>query len=75
VPDADAAVLDEISTVTADPDCEPGVIAGLGGRDGLRLPPVVTSFDVNGGPPRQVDVSRALRRLSSHVRIPARHRG
>ena len=70
VPDADAAVLDEISAVTADPDCEPGVIAGLGGRDGLRIPPVVTSFDVNGGPPRQVDVSRALRRLSGYVRIP-----
>jgi hypothetical protein len=28
--------------------------------DGLRVPPVVTSFDPMGGPPRQVDVSRTL---------------
>ncbi len=34
----------------------------LGDRVGLRIPRVVTSFDVNGGPPRQVDVSRALGR-------------
>jgi hypothetical protein len=69
VPAADAATLDEICAATADPDCEPGVLAGLGSRDGLRIPPVVTSFDVNGGPPRQVDVSRALGRLSSPARM------
>lgn len=62
VPDGDAAVLDEICAVTADPDCDPGVLAGLGARDGLRVPPVVTSFDPMGGPPRQVDVSRTLGR-------------
>ena len=57
---ADAALLDEISATTGDPGSDPGVLAGIGARDGLRVPPVVTSFDPNGGPPRQVDVSRAL---------------
>jgi hypothetical protein len=65
LPDGDAAVLDEICAVTADPDSDPDILAGIGARDGLRIPQVVTSFDVNGGPPRQVDVSRALRRLST----------
>ena len=60
VPAADAALLDEVSAVTADPGSDPGVLAEVGARDGLRVPPVVTSFDPNGGPPRQVDVSRAL---------------
>jgi hypothetical protein len=60
VPAADAALLDEVSAVTADPDSDPGVLAGMGARDGLLISPVVTSFDPNGGPPRQVDVSRAL---------------
>lgn len=64
VPGGDAAVLDEICAVTADPDREPSVLGELGGRDGLRVPPVVTSYDPTGGPPRLVDVSRALRRLS-----------
>lgn len=71
VPAADAAMLDEICAVTADPDCEPGVLAKLGGRDGLRIPPVITSFDPTGGRPRQVDVSRALQRLSSPARLGA----
>jgi hypothetical protein len=57
---ADAALLDEISATTGGPGSDPGVLAGIGARDGLRVPPVVTSFDPNGGPPRQVDVSRAL---------------
>jgi len=57
---ADAALLDEISATTGDPGSDPGVLAGIGARDGLRVPPVVTSFDPNGGPPGQVDVSRAL---------------
>jgi len=69
LPDGDAAVLDEICAVTADPDSDPDILAGIGARDGLRIPRVVTSFDVNGGPPRQVDVSRALRRLSSPERM------
>lgn len=60
VPEADAAVLDEVCAVTADPGSDQGVLAKLGSRDGLRVPPAVTSFDPNGGPPRQVDVSRAL---------------
>jgi hypothetical protein len=60
VPAADAALLDEVSAVTADPGGDDGALAGIGARDGLRVPPVVTSFDPNGGPPRQVDVSRAL---------------
>jgi hypothetical protein len=60
VPAADAALLDEVSAVTADSRVSPGTLAGAGARDGLRVPPVVTSFDPNGGPPRQVDVSRVL---------------
>ena len=60
VPEENIAVLDEICALTADPDCDPGVLAELAARDGLRVPPVVTSFDPMGGPPRQVDVSRAL---------------
>jgi hypothetical protein len=56
VPEADAAVLDEVSALTADPATAPDVIAELGKRDGLRVTPVVTSFDPNGGPPRQVAV-------------------
>jgi hypothetical protein len=51
-------VLDEICAVTADPDCDPAVLAELGARDGLAVPTVVTSFDPMGGAPRQVDVSR-----------------
>jgi hypothetical protein len=38
-------------------------LARLGARDGLRIPPVIKSIDPNGGPPRQVDVSRALSAL------------
>lgn len=60
LPDGDAAVIDEISEVTIDPDVDPGVLAALGARDGLAVPPEVTSFDPMGGPPRQVDVSRTL---------------
>jgi hypothetical protein len=60
IPDTDVALLDEICAVTADPGCDPGVLAELGARDGLRVPQVVTSFDPTGGPPRQVDVSRTL---------------
>ena len=62
VPAADAAVLDEVCAVTAEPGSDPLVLAELGSRDGLRVPPVVTSFDPMGGPPRKVDVSRALGR-------------
>jgi hypothetical protein len=62
VPDAVDAVVDEICAVTAAPDCDPDVLAGLCASDRLRVPPVVTSFDPMGGPPRQVDVSRTLGR-------------
>jgi hypothetical protein len=62
IPGEDAAVLDEICEVTADPDCDPAVLAELGARDGLRVPRTVTSFDPMGGPPREVDVSRVLGR-------------
>jgi hypothetical protein len=58
VPDADRAVLDEVCALTADPAVAPDVLAELGGRDGLRVPATVTSFDPGGGPPRQVDVGR-----------------
>ncbi len=58
---ADAAMLDEVCAVTADPGIAASTLAGVGARDGLRVPPAVTSFDPNGGPARQVDVSRTLR--------------
>jgi Transglutaminase-like superfamily len=54
VPAADAAVLDEICASTADPGVSPAAVAALGGRDGLRVPQVVTRFDPYGGPPREV---------------------
>jgi hypothetical protein len=54
VPAADAAVLDEVCASTADPGMSPAVVAGLGGRDGLRVPQAVTSFDPGGGPPAEV---------------------
>jgi AcrR family transcriptional regulator len=60
LPDQDAAVIDDISAVTADPAADRETLARLGARDGLRIPPVITSIDPNGGPPRQVDVSQVL---------------
>jgi hypothetical protein len=68
VPAADAAVLDQVCAVTAEPCSDPSLLAELGSRDGLRVPLVVTSFDPNGGPPRNVDVSRTFGRLSRIVR-------
>lgn len=59
-----SAVMDEISAVTADPAADRETLARIGARDGLRVPPVVTSIYPNGGPSRRVDVSRALARLS-----------
>lgn len=55
-----SAVMDEISAVTADPAAARETLARIGARDGLRVPPVVTSMDPNGRPPRRADVSRAL---------------
>jgi len=55
-------VLDEVCGVTADPAVTPAALAELGGRDGLRVPPVVTRFDPAGGPPLEVDVSRVVSR-------------
>jgi Transglutaminase-like superfamily len=54
VPEADAAVLDEICARTADPGVPPDIVAALAGREGLRVPATVTSFDPYGGPPREV---------------------
>jgi hypothetical protein len=54
VPAADAALLDEVSAITADPGVSPATVAALAARDGLRVPPTVTSFDPGGGPPREV---------------------
>ena len=54
VPAADAAVLDEVCASTADAGVSPAIVAALGGRDGLRVPRAVTSFDPGGGPPREV---------------------
>ncbi len=60
VPEADAAVLDEVSARTADPGAALDDITALAQRDGLRVPPTITRFDPYGGPPQQVDVSRAV---------------
>jgi len=60
IPQADAAVLDEICARTADPGAALGDIAALAQRDALRVPPAITRFDPYGGPPQQVDVSRAI---------------
>jgi transglutaminase superfamily protein len=66
-----SAVIDEISAVTADPAADRETLARIGARDGLRVPPVVTSMDPNGGPPRRADVSRAVAiRPSRHDRRP-----
>jgi hypothetical protein len=54
VPATDAALLDEVSASTADPGVSPATVAALGGRDGLRVPPTVTSYDPGGGPPAEV---------------------
>jgi hypothetical protein len=54
VPDADAAVLDEVCARTAGPEVSPDDVTALAGRDGLRVPPTVTRFDPYGGPPREV---------------------
>jgi hypothetical protein len=60
VPEAVGAVLDEVCALTADPAVTAAALTELGGRDGLRIPPTVTSFDPHGAPPRQVDVTRVL---------------
>src|SRR5207244_2303822 len=44
VPEADAAVLDEVSARTADPGIAPDVITALAQREGLRIPPTITRF-------------------------------
>jgi hypothetical protein len=59
VPAQTAALLDEICQLTERPGTAPAVIAALADRDGLRVPPVVTSFDPNGGPPREVTLRAA----------------
>ncbi len=50
----DAALLDETCAHLADSGVSPDVVAALAGRDGLRVPATVTSFDPYGGPPREV---------------------
>lgn len=56
LPEADAAVIDEICALTAGPAVSPDDVAALAARDGLRIPPAVTSFDPYGGPPREVSL-------------------
>ena len=50
----DAALLGESCAHPADPAVSPDVAAALAGRDELRVPATVTSFDPYGGPPREV---------------------
>jgi hypothetical protein len=42
-----------------DPGVAPDAVAALAARDGLRVPPAVTSFDPRGGPPREVTLRAA----------------
>ncbi len=62
VPDGDAAVLDEVCALTADPGAAAAGLAELAQRDGLRVPSTITRFDPYGGPPQRVDVSAAVAR-------------
>jgi hypothetical protein len=61
VPEPDALILDEVSEVLLDTDIEPHVVEKLARRQEFAVPRVVTRFDPNGGPVRQVDVSKALK--------------
>jgi hypothetical protein len=54
IAEQDALLLDEICAHAADPRVSPDVVAALAGRDELRVPAAVTSFDPYGGPPREV---------------------
>ncbi len=54
VPEADAALLDEVCARTTDPEVSRDDIAALADRDEFRVPQTVTSFDPYGGPPREV---------------------
>lgn len=61
VPEADAAVLDEVCAATADPAVPADVVAALAARDGLRVPQTVTRFDPDGAPAFSLeDVTRVL---------------
>lgn len=61
VPEADALILDEVSEILLDRDIQPGIVEELASREGFAVPPVITSLDPNGGPVRQVDVSKSLK--------------
>ncbi|KAH8646202.1 hypothetical protein BX600DRAFT_477269 [Xylariales sp. PMI_506] len=61
IPDADAAVIDDLSKVLLDEDVKPEVIQDWASRDGLSIPPKVLRFDPYGGPPVEIDVSKAIR--------------
>jgi hypothetical protein len=54
VAEQDAALLDEICEHAADSGVSSDVVAALAGREELRVPAAVTSFDPYGGPPREV---------------------
>jgi hypothetical protein len=60
IADADATVLDEVAATTSDPNIEPAVLEDLALREGLRVPRTVNSADANGGPTKEVDISRTL---------------
>jgi hypothetical protein len=50
----DAELLDEICAQAVGCGISPDAVAALAGRDELRVPATVTSFDPYGGPPREV---------------------
>jgi hypothetical protein len=54
VAEQDAVLLDEICEHAADSGVSSDVVAALAGREELRVPATVTSFDPYGGPPREV---------------------
>jgi hypothetical protein len=54
VAEQDAVLLDEICSRSANPGVSSDVVAALAGREELRVPATVASFDPYGGPPREV---------------------
>jgi Transglutaminase-like superfamily len=55
-----AEMLDQLARVTADPNCSMEEVVEWSQREGLRVPPTVTSYSPTQESPLTVDVSRVL---------------
>ncbi|KAI9350527.1 transglutaminase [Zopfochytrium polystomum] len=60
VPDADAALLDEVCSVLLQPGFGAAAVRALMSRAGLAVPRRVTRYDPYGGPPVEEDVSQLV---------------